>query len=232
MRFTSILFLSLFITLTANHYLYSSQMGFQVKMGINIASMYGAEMDELKNEQNFKKTDRKGFASGIALEIPNLTSMELLIFQPELFISSKGVSYSYNDMIFEKSGSRKLTYFEVPLLCKIQTQAKPVSLNFYSGLSPSISMKSVYELKTSSTSNTTTSDLIDETHTFDFGIPFGGGIDIDIGSGRVIIDLRYTIGIFDVYNNEANTIKNGVISLCFGYGIFIGTETEKEEGYK
>ena len=75
----------------------------------------------------------------------------------------------------------------------------------------------------------TTSDLTGMYKSVDFGLSMGGGIGIKAGLGRIIIDIRYTLGFLkirkpikyqlnggDLLGNE---IRNGSLSIIFGYGI-------------
>ncbi|MHC5059211.1 MAG: porin family protein [Planctomycetota bacterium] len=63
-----------------------------------------------------------------------------------------------------------------------------------------------------------------ETKTLDFGMFFGGGVDIALGSGAITVDFLYNLGLTNI-NDVAGTtedIKNRNIQILAGYKFFFG----------
>jgi hypothetical protein len=53
----------------------------------------------------------------------------------------------------------------------------------------------------------------------DWGIIFGGGLDIDTGSGMVVFDVRYMIGQLDVDDiGQHLRARNRALTITAGYG--------------
>ncbi len=61
---------------------------------------------------------------------------------------------------------------------------------------------------------------------FDFGLALGGGIDINAGPGKIVLDIRFTAGflkvrfgsnVTDYYPEE----KNRALSFIAGYAIHV-----------
>jgi hypothetical protein len=60
-------------------------------------------------------------------------------------------------------------------------------------------------------------DLKDTTKSVDFGLIFGGGLDMPVGQGgqKVGFDIRYNLGLTDINDDETDTtkFKNGTLTV-------------------
>jgi len=65
------------------------------------------------------------------------------------------------------------------------------------------------------------------TNTTDFGVLFGGGIDIAVGSGAVSLDVLYNLGLGDIAKEDPTDPKvevtNRNIQILVGYGFRFGS---------
>ncbi|UCC71067.1 MAG: PorT family protein [Gemmatimonadota bacterium] len=63
-----------------------------------------------------------------------------------------------------------------------------------------------------------------ETKSIDFGVLFGGGLDIAVGSGAITFDVLYNLGLTDINDIPGTTeeIKNRNIQIVAGYRFFFG----------
>jgi len=65
------------------------------------------------------------------------------------------------------------------------------------------------------------------TNTTDYGILFGGGIDIAVGSGAVTLDVLYNLGLGDIAKEDPTDPKikvtNRNIQILVGYGFRFGS---------
>ena len=136
--------------------------------------------------------------------------------QPELSYVHKGAKN-------EDSGgtsSLRLPYLEVPVLFKLGIPAKgtsTVSPHIYAG--PAVGFRTGCKIKVASgTSSTTTScdDAADppQVKRTDFGLTFGGGVEI----GRAMIDVRYDLGLTRLdAGPENNDVKHRTFYLLAGW---------------
>ena len=79
---------------------------------------------------------------------------------------------------------------------------------------------------------TVDTDADDYVEDVDISAIVGGGLDIVLGSGRVVTDVRYTLGLLSFWNDadgapidfpgDDTDIKNGVFSITVGYAFQIG----------
>ena len=57
------------------------------------------------------------------------------------------------------------------------------------------------------------------TTTFDFGVVFGGGVDITAGPGAVAADIRYTQGLTNINAEGEPSLKNRTVEFLIGYTV-------------
>lgn len=64
-----------------------------------------------------------------------------------------------------------------------------------------------------------------ETKSIDFGILFGGGLDIALGNGAITLDVLYNLGLTNINDTpgfEEFSIKNQNLQILAGYRFFFG----------
>lgn len=197
-----------------------------VKGGINLSRVYGGE-DEFYDLVGIKM--RPGLAIGAALQ---LKIADVFAIQPEALFSSKGLKEDGVGSIIP-GAVVAVNYLEIPVLFQFLI---PVSENIvpmiYAG--PSIGIKlgvSGYfeEDGEKEDFDSEDKDLIDEvTKSVDFGIAMGVGLGINAGSGKIIVDARFNLGLINIlddnYDGEYAEIisdfgdnKNMALSFFIGY---------------
>lgn len=160
---------------------------FGLKAGLNLSRL------SLSNDV---KTDfRTGFHFGGLSHIHLTPSFSL---QPEVYFSTQGAEYEAgnNDMV------EKLSYINIPVLFQY---------NFANGFrlqgGPQLGVLVDSEFEMNGVETNTSSDNYNNV---DFSIPVGLSY---LGYSGFGIDLRYNIGISNVYENNAVKAKNQVIQI-------------------
>ena len=132
----------------------------------------------------------------------------------------------------------KMNYIEIPILLKLKIPAGPVLPNFYVG--PALGLRAgvggflqIDDDKEEFTDEMK-ENLKEQTNVIDFGLAMGGGLDIVAGPGRVLIDIRYTLGFIQgakltkemedagLEKDDLPPDKNGALSFLVGYAIDFG----------
>jgi len=172
---------------------FAQGISFGVKGGVNYTSLSG---DDVPDGLSWKL----GFGGGV---VAALNVMDMFVIQPEVLYTMKGgedpdLEYSFD-----------LTYVEVPVLLKYSVPMEGmISPNFFVG--PSLGILMSAELDEV--------DVKDDLKTMDFGVVVGAGVDFDMGTGKVTLDGRYTLGLMSIDDSEAEQDwKNGAISVMIGY---------------
>ncbi|MCP4726186.1 MAG: PorT family protein, partial [bacterium] len=106
-----------------------------------------------------------------------------------------------------------LTYVDIPILLRynVQNDSK-VKPWFAVGPMLSFNMDGTFEIATDDQD-------VDDWESFDFGITWGAGADFEFFEfGKVVVDLRYTIGFMNVSEAYATTKqKNQQLSVMIGF---------------
>ncbi|WP_109300839.1 porin family protein [Aquimarina sp. AU474] len=169
---------------------------FGAKAGVNFATVKG-------DSQNVDS--RTGFHVGALAEIP---ITEKFAFQPELLYSSQGTQIDVTD--FESK--TKLDYLNIPLMAKYYV-AQGLSLQ----AGPQIGFLLSANAEGEDSGQSFDQDLKDELSSFDFGLNFGAGYQLDMG---VFFDARYNLGISNVFDEdtaEGDNVQNSVFQFSVGY---------------
>ena len=177
-----------------------------VKGGLTFAAIRGA-MSDLRDS-------RVGFCAGgfIARDLGNLSMLQL----EALYISKGGKDADALDALAE---TVTINYLEIPLLAKLiipTTKKKPSYFAGEEGLRPNIYVGPFVAFKLNNYDNITDSDF--KVKDFDYGIAFGGGFDVDVYTGKIVMDIRYTLGLKKIADYDSNPdFKNGVMMMMVGY---------------
>ena len=175
-----------------------------IKGGVNISSLYTKDAS--------KSDIIPGFNIGFFAKVPVTT---LIAFQPELSLSTKGATISYNNLFVDGTANFNLTYLEMPLLCVVNVTQR---VNFQFG--PYLAY--LLDGKVTNKSNVNLFNFeqnmnVDNYNRVDAGIVLGAGIDID----AITMGARYNLGLTKVgkprsFMGSSYTIPNstnGVISF-------------------
>jgi len=167
-----------------------------ITSGITISDLWGDDVGGT--------TVRAGYTGGLFANYrlhPNFS------IQPEAMFTMK---YSQVDKGVLGEGTKTdydLGYLEFPVLLKVHIpNTSNVTPNIYAG--PALSFKLFGEADGN--------DLKSRHNSVDFGLAFGGGLDI---FRTLHLDFRYTLGLVDVFDVPADPeARNGTFSIALGYG--------------
>ena len=201
-------------------------LGIDFKGGLNLAKLRGDDVKDLE-DMGLDIKMRPGAVAGLGLGV---VIADMFVIQPEFLFAMKGIKSEMEESGMSLTSTFRLNYLEIPLLLKFNIPAGDVLIpNVYVGpaLAINLSAKVTNEadpeelLQLSGLDDEI--DMKDDTKAVDFGLAMGGGLDIKAGPGRVIIDIRYTLGFLIIDDTETEAdMKNGALSFIVGYGIDIG----------
>jgi len=141
----------------------------------------------------------------------------------DLFYSMKGAKGT----VGSAEDNLKYDYLDIPLLAKfivpMEGAIKPV---VFVGPSFGILLSAKEEISGTGTMEGTT-DVKDDLNSLDIGLVAGAGAEIGAGPGKVLVDVRYSMGftttekltdaIKALGRTEAPVVKNSVFSFMAGY---------------
>ena len=185
-----------------------------VKGGIDFANV-----DEEDEDTDWKL----GFSAGAFLGI-DLHEYFRLQFEGQYV--QKGTEWSEDgvDITF------KLNYVEllVPATLTIPMENSSVTPRLYAG--PSVAFELSCKVTGEIDGESESFDCEEvpggpvETKSVDFGVFFGGGVDIAVGNGAITLDVLYNLGLSNINDAEGETedVKNRNIQILIGYGFKLG----------
>ena len=182
----------------------SAQIKLGVKGGLNIADIGGSDVDSLSLGPIETKT---GFVGGAFVEF---MIGDIFAIQPEVLYSQKGIK-------IDSSGANlklKVDYIEIPVLLKINIpiEGSKVHPNVYAG--PAVAFESSCKLAGTDEVDCDDPDVGIMTTSTDFGLTFGGGLSLEVGGAEVGVDVRYTLGLTTIDDDDDPwDLKNKVISI-------------------
>jgi hypothetical protein len=174
-----------------------------LKGGLSLAGIRGDETDDWDS--------RNGFAGGGFVFIPWNDYFGL---RAELLYVTKGAVYEEDWMGANLKTTLNLAYLEIPVLVRLSiptgSRFTPV---FFAGPVLGLKVKGDQEAEYRGKS---TSEEIDGLKSTDFGLAVGGGLDVDTGYGKALVDLRYEFGLTEILD-EGGSIKNKALLIMVGY---------------
>ena len=191
-----------------------------VKAGIDFADLGGDFEDLIETTTDLKTGFSVGGFLGIDLH-------RLFRLQGELQYVQKGAKATLagNEAKFH------VNYIEVlvPLTLMIPVEGS-VAPRLYVGpsLAFELDCKVKGEIEGQSVEFACDSDEIGApTNTTDYGILFGGGIDIAAGPGALTLDVLYNLGLGDIAKEDPTDpvvkVRNNTIQILVGYGFRFGS---------
>jgi opacity protein-like surface antigen len=175
------------------------------KLGLNLSDLSG-DVEEATDSGSDMKT---GFCGGAFLA---WAISDWFTLQPEFLYSQKGADAKDYD------GTISLNYIEIPLLAMLTIPMEGrFTPNVFVG--PSFA----FNIKAEASSGGASLDIKDEISSTDIGIALGAGVKVgEIGPGAITADIRYTMGLTNVLDNELAdladvSVKNRVFCFMVGY---------------
>ncbi len=173
---------------------------FGFKGGVSIAKATGDDADGYSG--------RKGLVGGVFTRV---SVAGAVVVQAELLYAQKGAEYTVTDTA---SGhpvdvTLKADYYEIPVLLKYGLKGKgPASISFYGGPVFSFSAASDTEIS-SNLVGISVAGSVDNYNErgSDLGLALGVGLDLSLGRSLLALDVRYTGGLKDMWEDvEAASI--------------------------
>ncbi|MCL2650877.1 MAG: PorT family protein [Candidatus Azobacteroides sp.] len=198
-------------------------------------------------QNNFEKELSIGVNGGTTISSVNFVGSKFTVRQNQLvqavgglsirFISEKNIgiqgeiNYSqrgwkeYDLIDTEFHYSRQLNYLELPVLTHLYFNAGErfrVVFNFGPQLGYFLSEKDL-DLSLTTDNNKENRPYITQEvqRKFDWGLCFGGGVELCTGAGNFVLDGRYYYGLSDIFNNSKSdnfaSSSNQIISVKLTY---------------
>lgn len=223
---TTIALMAVFIISSAS--VYAQKLSVGMKAGVNIATLYGDGVDVFFEGLDKKVKTGASFGVFITYNINDIFAV-----QPELLYSKKGIKVEEDMEIWDGEtikfkGTVSLNYLEFPVLAKVSIPTEgSVKPNLFFG--PALGIKT--SAKITANVEPGSLDISDGIKSIDFGLVFGAGMDVELGSAKLTVDGRYTLGLISVDDSLADLLgsttvddsladldmKNSVISIMIGY---------------
>lgn len=197
----------------------------------------------------FDNTDSRSLPGGgffFRFNSGNFTSFEL-----DVLYVRKGAVARFRDGIYTWPGleyrdvtvtyTYRLDYLEIPLTARVcPVRFGKFSPYLFAGQALGIRIKAERDYSAVALegpelySESDTEDLKTRTSNLDFGLVFGGGVDIAMGRGALLLEGRFTFGVHNVEEDyewylwaDSNTkLKSRVFSIVIGYSFPLGGSGE------
>jgi opacity protein-like surface antigen len=232
-RFVQLTVLMLAASLLAMSASAQTPIKFGFKGGFNLATVTGDDTDDYET--------RSGFIGGV---FTRLSLRGPIGIQAELLLATKGAKQTFDRTVIVGTDTStavvdkilKADYFEIPVLLRYSLKGKgPAGLNLYGG--------PVFAFGRSSRT-TDVMGLGDDIDNYnekstDLGLAVGAGLDLKLASYMLVLDVRYTLGMQDMWEDvvvadipgdvdqeavyadavsgEAFKMKNSAISITAGF---------------
>ncbi len=190
-----------------------TSLGWQkgILVNVNIARIDGGSLAKI-----YDFDYRTTLGGGVIVLYP---LSEVFALQTEVRYAEKGAEYPYigtdvDGNVIKGTQTWKLKYIEVPILARVYvptgSRLRPLC---FAG--PDLGFELSSKVEDSGTGRELTLDGVAK---FDFGVSFGGGLEIGAGQGCLILDARYTLGLKKVFTGAgASEDKNRSLAFSLGY---------------
>ncbi len=175
---------------------FAQGVSFGVKGGLNISNVNASGGAITLNTKSLAGFHLGGYMTAM------LTSN--LGIQPELLYSTQGDVYDVLGLSF----TTNFNYITIPLLLRYNANDM---ISFHAG--PQFGLLTSANVS----SGSTTTDVKDQYNGTDFGLAFGGTVDLPM---KINLTVRYCLGLSDVDKNSNSTTTTTNFQLSAGYKIF------------
>ena len=184
--------------------------------GLNIAKVTSPLPEITIPELSLSSGTRVGFVGGVLVDLP-LT--DILAIETGGLVSVKGVTFTASFAGVESETDVRMTYLDVPGLIRVKLgQNESVKGFLLAGATLGFHLTSSGKTSTAGLSvSETLSDLLNPV---DLGLTIGGRVQF----GRIIGDVRYTVGLLSVLDTPADvdefldaSSKHRVLSFMGGW---------------
>jgi hypothetical protein len=180
-----------------------------LKIGMNRADFHGEDVQEMLQAMGGYMESKWGLCAGGFVRF-NIS--KTFAIQPEVLYTMKGAKIDSTVLRIKSKWEFNLSYLEVPVIVKFMIPTPGgVKPNLYAG--PSLAIKLSSKIKHEIPGWPVEEQDIEGMKDTDFGLIIGAGIDF----GKLMVDLRYVLGLTAISDDANSDIKNRVISLMIGY---------------
>jgi len=158
--------------------------------GVNIANFDVKDAEEIDNLTGLGIGGLIEFSAGDMLKI---------CFEPMYL--QKGAQAEATEENITVKGELNLAYLEIPALVKI-----PIGSGPYLMAGPTIGILLSSKAKVSAMGLDMEIDTKEQMESIDYGVCFGGGLNIPLGNNSLFFEARYTLGL-------ANIVKEGEVDI-------------------
>lgn len=196
-------------------------LAFGAQAQISIIPKGGVTLATVSHDEEPRGQESKvGFVGGAAVEIGLVENF--FSVQPELLFIQKGEKYDAAGVTTRST----LNYLELPVLAKVSFGSEVIKGYVNAGPSLSLGLSGTHKVEGGETpgerairfgsrGSDANRQYVDSR--FDFGLQFGGGVRVGVGPGAVIGDVRYGLGLTDLYDEDRS--KNRAFAFTLGYAI-------------
>jgi hypothetical protein len=141
---------------------------------------------------------------------------DYFFLQPEIYYSQKGTKFEELILGVKYRDELKLDYVEIPVLAKFRLITKGnVFPSLFAGPYAAFKLSAKEEQEIAGVKET---DDAEGVKSSDFGLVFGGSIDIKVGKMALILDVRYDLGLAKILDEEGESMKNNAFIAMVGIG--------------
>lgn len=183
--------------------------GIDIHGGLSLATLGGTA---IKSEDSLKSNIGFEIGAGYDYELSSTFSA-----RPEINLIQKGYGVSYGDGV---DGSFNMYYIEVPLLMKASTDIGNIRSNLVAGPSVAVNVGNTVEAHYQNSSYSVSADSSDSGFKkLDYGLQFGGGVEVPTNNSNAIVaDLRYDLGLANIYKYSADgQVKTRTLLFTMGF---------------
>jgi hypothetical protein len=202
------------VTLLMPAYADAQAVRFGVKAGVDFSKLRGEIVDAVVDgtpQDLFDFGTGTGFVGGAFVRIPVGGGFA---FQPEVLYQSRISKLDipqFDDLIpGEFSASVRGNYLQVPVLLQWQPGDSGLRPVLFAG--PAIAFRLDATVRAEAFGMAEEEDVTDETKSSDFGLIFGAGL----AFGRFGAEVRYDLGLTNIADDSASSLKWGTLSLLGG----------------
>lgn len=200
----------------------TQRFSFGARVGLGGASFYGDDADDADMET------RAGYTFGF---IGAISLADMFAFRPEFAVTFRGARFDSHTGTYiwgtyysaDMEGLIRLTYIEVPLLLQWHLPGdRPVSPLVFAGASLAANIDARQQVEwdivnplTGTTEHGDDEEDIDDITVMDVGVVGGGGVAIQAGSGDLLLEGRFVLGLVDIY--EDSDMRTWTVGVDVGY---------------
>ncbi|MCK5058169.1 MAG: PorT family protein [Candidatus Aminicenantes bacterium] len=200
---------------------------FGIKGGVNFAKLKLEyfDIDGEFEDEVIPVTNLRAFQIGAFFTFKVSKNISI---QPEIYYVKKGTKASQSESTqwysYNMESIWKLHYIEIPVLLKINIPTKgKFKPGFLIGpyvahnIKAKMWAKTTHEFQGEKFVDEGEEDILYIMESLDYGLIIGSGMDIKIGSGKLVFDIRYCHGLANIFK-YLGVVRNKTFVFMVGFG--------------